>query len=110
MYYSKNGAGGIALPKNYSGSAFRVTDESDRTYHKEPPMPTQNDNISDREQAAEDGTRKCNEERGEGSVISSLLSGISVEDILLLGLIFVIHEENPSDPVLFLLLLLLLTK
>ena len=43
-------------------------------------------------------------------LLSALFSGISVEDLLLLGLIFVIHQENPNDSTLLLLLILLLAK
>jgi hypothetical protein len=110
MDYSKSNS--PAIPKNYGGNAFRVIDESDRTYHT---LDKDEGDLLRSAHLESDGVAegtKCNEKKTEPNapVISSFLSGISVEDVLLLGLIFVIHEENPNDPVLFLLLLLLLSK
>lgn len=104
MYYSKNSS--LSIPTNYHGNAFRVIDESNRTYtQKSADEPTAK---------VEEPECKTNQPqslgKGEASLISSLLSGVCVEDLLLLGLIFVIHEESPDDPILFLLLLLLLAK
>ncbi len=108
MYYSKSNSQGLNVPRNYSGSAFRVIDESDRTHivHAD-----ENEHNPDKE-------NECLEEESKGSeqkapsipLLSSLFSSISVEDILLLGLIFVIHQENPNDNILLLLLILLLAK
>ena len=109
MYYSKNSS--VSIPRNYGGNAFKVIDESDRTYRQEKPDPLPFDSPSAdevKEKASCDNENK--EAKKEVPLFSSLLSGISVEDVLLLGLIFVIHEGNPNDPVLFLLLILLLSK
>lgn len=46
----------------------------------------------------------------DNSPLSKLLSNISVEDVLLLGIMLVIYTDNPSDPTLILLLVLLLAK
>ena len=107
MYYSKSSS--PSIPKNYSGNAFRVIDESNRTYQKdnEAPPPQSIDKKDEKKQEIFVDEKKNG---GEIPLVSSFLSGISVEDILLLGLIFVIHEGNPNDPVLFLLLILLLSK
>ena len=106
MYYSKNNS--LSVPKNYGGNVFRVTDESDRTYQKE--QINSYSKTEEQEISAHENNRDELPQKSESSCISSLLSGISVEDILLLGLIFVIHEDNPNDPILFLLLMLLLAK
>ena len=104
MYYSKNGS--LSIPKNYAGNTFRVIDESDRTYHApEHIQVPQKEEKNNQEYTSNDTPNKS-----EIPIISTILSGISVEDILILGLIFVIHEENPNDPILFILLILLLAK
>ena len=36
MYYSKNNLGTVSVPRNYGGNAFKVVDESERRYIKEP--------------------------------------------------------------------------
>ncbi|MGM9631576.1 MAG: hypothetical protein ACI3XL_00585 [Eubacteriales bacterium] len=46
----------------------------------------------------------------DNSPLSKLLNNISVEDVLLLGIMLVIYTDNPSDPTLVLLLVLLLAK
>lgn len=104
MYYSKNGS--LSIPKNYAGNTFRVIDESDRTYHAPEPIATPQINEESTQEQPQNETKI----KSEIPVISSVLSAISVEEILILGLIFVIHEENPNDPILFILLLLLLAK
>ena len=107
MYYSKNTS--PSIPKNYGGNAFRVIDESDRTYRNED-LKAQSLTNEERENLRAETNFESQNLCNETSLISSFLSGISVEDILLLGLIFIIHNENSNDPVLFLLLLLLLSK
>ena len=106
MYYSKGTQNVLTIPQNYSGNTFRVIDESDRTYKPEF-EPSQAE--SNREPTPE--TPPTEEEKSEShSPISSLLSSISMEDLLLLGLIFVIHQHDPNDSTLILLLILLLAK
>lgn len=95
MYYSKNNGITLNVPKNYCGSAFRK--EPDEESHS--PLDT----------PCEKEAEKQNNEPPR-DLITSLLSGISAEDILLLGLIFIIHQENPNDNTLLLLLILLLAK
>lgn len=105
MYYSKRGAAGIAVPRNYSGSLFRVIDESDRTPPEPPPCEACG--------VCEDSPRCVPEgdgERGGLLAISRILSGISVEELLLIGLMTVIHKDDPNDPILIILLVLLMTK
>ena len=94
MYYSKNGGIALNVPKNYSGNAFR----NDPYDECGPPLDAP---------CEKETEKQSNEPR---DLISSLFSGISAEDILLLGLIFIIHQENPNDNTLLLLLILLLAK
>ena len=108
MYYSKSNA--PSIPKNYGGNAFRVIDESNRTYPPERQENPKNDIEIEQKNQESAPIPEGKKQKGEIPLISSLFSGISVEDVLLLGLIFVIHEDNPNDPVLFLLLILLLSK
>lgn len=106
MYYSKNHSNGISVPRNYSGNTFRVIDESERNYIKEPlHSPTNQCEAPSTKIDANDikNESKC-------SILPSFLSDISVEDVLLLGLMLVIHQENPNDTTLLLLLVLLLAK
>lgn len=107
MYYSKN-AGTISIPQNYSGNTFRVIDESDRTYS--PPEQIEEQKSEKNEEKSQSISEKSAESTSSIPFLSSFLSGISIEDILLLGLIFVIHQENPNDSTLLILLILLLTK
>lgn len=95
MYYSKNGGVALNVPKNYGGNAFR----NDHFDEREPPL----------DDTCEKEVEKQHNEPPR-DLITSLLSGISAEDILLLGLIFIIHQENPNDNTLLLLLILLLAK
>lgn len=106
MYYSKGTPSTLTIPQNYSGNTFRVIDESDRTYKPEAePLRAENELV------CPDESPKKEEEKSESnSPISSLLSSISMEDLLLLGLIFVIHQHDPNDSTLILLLVLLLAK
>ena len=114
MYYSKSSS--LSVPKNYAGNAFRVIDESDRTYKKSenesPKNHSENEFSTPKsEHLFQESKQICEEKSSvEPSSFSSIFSSISVEDILILGLIFVIHEENPNDPTLILLLILLLAK
>ena len=106
MYYSKNHSPSITVPRNYSGNTFRVIDESDRHYITEQTLANEEKNSSCKEKAEE----KPLENEEKNSVFPSFLANISLEDILLLGLMFVIHQENPNDTTLLLLLILLLVK
>lgn len=102
MYYSKTQTQGMNIPPNYSGNIFR-TDE--QVYEQ--------DNRFEEAQDSEMQMSK-NDEKGEKSsavpFLSHILSNISIEDFLILGLIIVIHQENPNDTTLLLLLVLLLAK
>ena len=119
MYYSKNSGSTLNIPRNYSGNTFRVIDETERERPQSKESTTHqterdNENFlnkNDRPHTKKD--EKCDvfdHKPSNFSSISSLFSEISVEDILLLGLIFVIHQENPNDSTLLLLLILLLAK
>lgn len=127
MYYSKRSSDSVAVPRNYSGSLFRVIDESDRSPDRT--------SVVENEQLGRENC-PCGEEKGRsgdengqcereicekngcksnhhstllGSV-TNILSDISTEELLLLGLIFVIHRDDPNDPILLALLALLVTK
>ena len=110
MYYSKNNFTNISVPKNYSGNAFKVMDETEKRQVEKL--------HTEAEKTTEDFSTKIEEKHEEKapksdlqpSFFNSFLSDFSVEDLLLLGLIFVIHHENPNDSILLLLLLLLLAK
>lgn len=106
MYYSKNNSSNITLPRNYSGNTFRVIDESERHYIKEDPEEQieKNKNLSTKIEEKEIKKDVKN------SILPSIFSDISVEDVLLLGIMLVIHQENPNDTTLLLLLILLLAK
>ena len=119
MYYSKSNGNTINIPRNYSGNTFRVIDETERS---RAPLKEINPSIeihraennfdkniiTEKEQSTncEHSQNKSN----SSPPLPSALSGISLEDLLLLGLIFVIHQENPNDSTLLLLLILLLAK
>ena len=107
MYYSKNNSKGYNVPRNYSGNTFRVIDESERHYIKEPDMIENEDEVLKTSTKIEE-TEPKNESKK--SILPSIFSDISVEDVLLLGLMLVIHQENPNDTTLLLLLILLLAK
>ena len=106
MYYSKNNSPNISVPRNYSGNTFRVIDESERNYIK--------NSESKEEEKTDDSSTKIEEaetkKESKSSILPSIFSDISVEDILLLGIMLVIHQENPNDTILLLLLILLLAK
>ena len=106
MYYSKNNSSNITLPRNYSGNTFRVIDESERHYIKEETEEQieKNKNLSTKIEEKEI------KKDGKTSILPSIFSDISVEDVLLLGIMLVIHQENPNDTTLLLLLILLLAK
>ena len=99
MYHSKNSSASITLPRNYRGNAF-VADEQEC---EAPKLASQ-----DKTAVPEEALTPC--VSCESDTTNSLFSGISTEDLLLLGLILVIKDSNPNDPVLLLLLILLLTK
>ncbi len=109
MYYSKN-AGTITIPHNYSGNTFRVIDESDRTYHSPPQADEYEQKPEVRGETPSEMPEKIGESSPQMPFLSGFLSGISIEDILLLGLIFVIYQENPKDSTLLILMILLLSK
>jgi hypothetical protein len=117
MYYSKNSGSTLNIPRNYSGNTFRVIDETERgkIFEKEP-SPEKIENkifLESNKNCCEKTEEICekNEQKPNNpSPLSALFSSISVEDLLLLGLIFVIHQDNPNDSTLLLLLILLLAK
>ena len=101
MYYGKSNSATLTVPPNYSGNTFRHTDEDAHVLTDEATNeshPTSPEEVI--KQDKKDAT----------SPLLSLLSGISIEDVLLLGLILVIHQENPNDSMLIFLLILLLAK
>ena len=106
MYYSKNAPQSISIPRNYSGNTFRVIDESERHYIKE--------NELQEDKKVENLSIKIDEKEvkkeAKNSILPSIFADISVEDVLLLGIMLVIHQENPNDTTLLLLLILLLAK
>lgn len=106
MYYSKNASQEINIPRNYSGNTFRVIDESERHYIKEA---TEEAEEKD-EVTSTKIEEKENKTKEKESILPKIFSDISVEDVLLLGLMLVIHQENPNDTTLLLLLILLLAK
>lgn len=112
MYYSKNGSG-LSIPSNYSGNAFRVADESDRTY-KKAEIEAENDArieaTGDLDSKETDGDANVSKKTDSTPQLPTILSDIAAEDVLILGLIFLIHRDNPTDPTLLLLLVLLLVK
>ena len=115
MYYSKSSpANRISIPKNYSGNAFIVKDESDRTYQKEmKPTDSEGAEICEKKddndhETCDSPSKSCDTEKSLS--VPNILAGISLEDLLLVGLILVIHQENPNDSSLILLLILLLAK
>lgn len=119
MYYSKSNGNTINVPRNYSGNTFRVIDETERSRapSKEhtPPIEIHSleSNFDKSSDTNKDQATPCEHPQNKPSSslsISSILSGISLEDLLLLGLIILIHQENPNDSTLLLLLILLLAK
>lgn len=119
MYYSKNGSGTLNVPRNYSGNTFRVIDETERARKpiKEQPLElldSNNENFitppDDFSKISSPISDNSEQKPTEKPAIFSFFQGISVDDLLILGLIFVIHQDNPNDPILLLLLILLLTK
>ncbi|MBO5715900.1 MAG: hypothetical protein J6S23_05860 [Clostridia bacterium] len=106
MYHSKNGFNSVTVPKNYSGNAFKVIDETEKRHIEK--ISIEEDNISN--DFSTKIEEKIEEKDPKNSFLNSFLSDISVEDLLLLGIIFVIHQDNPNDSTLLLLLLLLLAK
>ena len=106
MYYSKNSPQSINVPRNYGGNTFRVIDESERHYIKE--------NELKEDKKVENLSIKIDEKEvkkeAKNSILPSIFADISVEDVLLLGIMLVIHQENPNDSTLLLLLVLLLAK
>ena len=99
MYHSKNSGSTITLPHNYGGNAFNISEEKDDFSEL------------DLQDKKEDHEELLSPQKvSESTATNSLLAGISTEDLLLLGLILVIKDTNPNDPVFILLLILLLTK
>ena len=106
MYYSKNNFTNISVPKNYSGNAFKVMDETEKRQTNVSIENEKEDNENLSTKIEETAIKKDT----QSSFLNSFLTEISVEDLLLLGIIFVIHQENPNDSTLLLLLILLLAK
>ena len=100
MYYSKNNSPRITVPRNYSGNMFRPEEDALKPYIEERKAPE---------------PLKCESEAHPDSKVQtpplfSALTGIYVEDLLLLGVIFVVLSKDPSDDIVLLFLLLLLVK
>ena len=110
MYYSKSTSSTVSVPHNYSGNVFRVIDESDRSYQH---ISTESHEASENHKAPEsECSGRVVETKSEDdiSALSSIFSNISIEDILISGLMLVIHQNDPQDPTALLLLILLLAK
>ena len=110
MYYSKNGATQVAVPKNYGGNAFFIEDKFEKNLDYSPQKSIENDakkDVATHPKCDDSMSTKIDESTAK---ISPLFADISVEDLLLLGLIFVIYQSDPKDPTLFTLLILLLVK
>ena len=96
MYYSKGGVTDkISVPKNYSGNTFRQEFESEYSQSQDEKS-TKIENKTNEIDTKNDEFIPSNTSESP-SKSPSFLQNISVEDILLLGLIFVIHQENPND-------------
>ncbi len=138
MYYSKNYPKNrnqtITVPRNYSGNTFRVIDETERTYPRDTEEDKDRVSGTDRHFSDKDHPHSFKNRRdsietekhpctspplssllpkamsNKDTAIAGLLSNVSVEDVLLLGIMLVIYTNDPSDPTLLLLLILLLAK
>ena len=102
MYYSKNSSPRISIPRNYSGNTFRQDSEEEKPYINDPHSP-ENKKI-------DPPIQEICEEKVQSPSLFSVVSGVSSEDLLLLGLILVILRDNPNDDLILLFLLLLLVK
>lgn len=129
----------ITVPQNYSGNAFRVKDESERRRYdgalssaeeapltdatpQEIPM-MQEEPISPAEEEETSAPPTHNptpeKDRAEpasvshsqgGGLLSSILQGTSLEDIILIALTFMMLQDETNDDVLLLLIILLFLK
>ena len=102
MYYSKNSSPRISIPRNYSGNTFRQDSEEEKPYINEP--------CAQDNKKTEPTISQICEEKVQSPSLFSAVSGVSSEDLLLLGLILVILRDNPNDDLIMLFLLLLLVK
>ena len=110
MYYSKNSFTNVTVPRNYSGNVFKVIDETEKRHVENNSIEEELHNGSFSIETEENCEKSVQEPDSNSHFLNSFLSNISVEDLLLLGIIFVIHQENPNDSILLLLLILLLAK
>lgn len=110
MYYSKNNFTNVTVPKNYSGNAFKAIDEIENQHIENSFIKEELHNENFPVESEENCEKSLQEPDSNSHFLNSFLSNISIEDLLLLGIIFVIHQENPNDSILILLLILLLTK
>ena len=110
MYYSKNNFTNISVPQNYSGNAFKVIDETEKRHIENNFFEEESHNKNFSIESEENCENSISKVDDNNHFLTSFLSNISVEDLLLLGIIFVIHQENPNDSTLLLLLILLLAK
>lgn len=113
---------GMHIPQNYSGNAFRSNEKEEND------TKSINENEENIEEAKEDITPKDDSEpKGEsipagqlirspgfkldlGRFFHSERGGIGFEELLIIGLIFLISQGESSDDLIFLLLLLLFIK
>ena len=102
MYYSKNSTPRISIPRNYSGNTFRQDSEEEKPYIKDPHA-TENKKI-------DPPIQEICEEKVQAPPLLSAVSGVSSEDLLLLGLILAILRDNPNDDLILFFLLLLIIK
>ena len=106
----------LSIPANYSGSAFRGNEADDTNIETVP-------NIYDDVPTAENGEsapvsapvtartdRREHESAGIFRLFGGSSGGIGFEELLILGLIFLISQNDSGDDLAFLLLLLLFIK
>lgn len=105
---------GLNIPANYSGSAFSPINEQ--------PLPSvtdtpENTDVPEKEASAEPVAAvslpveaKDNVSAGLFRLFGSGTGGIGFEELLILGLVFLISQNDVKDDLAFLLLLLLFVK
>ncbi len=93
--------GGVSIPKNYSGNAFR-----------EPSMTSEDIDDTPIEEAVKEEVQKAAPAIASvpsHSPLQNLMrgGGIGLEELLILGLVFLISQNDTKDDLTFLLLMLL---
>ena len=86
----------VFIPENYSGTAF----------NDQPPTPTEKETLSVPEDSVEvDDAIETSAENSKKR--NGLFAGLSGEDLLLLGIILLLSQEDAGDEILPILLMLL---